>query len=195
VDNELIDQIAARSGLPRAEVAEREERAPGFLERLLRMLTKAAPELFPAPSDPVPELEEAKLVKLTETVVSDMARQGRIVLVGRGAPAVLGFERDALHVKIVAPLTFRIAAVAHRENLSAALAAKTVKESDDNRKRYHQQYYARDWNDASNYHLVLNSALLGLDPTVELVVSEARRMWGAGAGEMGRRGDGETDGR
>ena len=74
---------------------------------------------------------------------------------------------------------FRIEAVANRDQITVEEASRTVKESDDNRKRYHQQYYARDWNDASNYHLVLNAALLGVGPTVELVVSEARKMWGA----------------
>jgi cytidylate kinase len=180
VDNELVDQIAARSGLSPAEVAEREERAPGFVERLFRMLTKAAPEIFPAPSDSVPELEEAKLVKVTETVVSDMAREGRVVLVGRAAPAVLRQERDALHFKLVAPKPYRIAQVAARERIDSSRAAEIVKEADENRSRYHQQHYGRDWNDASNYHLVLNTGALGLDTAVELMVGQAIRVWGQG---------------
>ncbi|PYP10256.1 MAG: hypothetical protein DMD59_06260 [Gemmatimonadetes bacterium] len=38
VDNEFVDQVARRAGLPRDEVARREERAPGLLERLARTL-------------------------------------------------------------------------------------------------------------------------------------------------------------
>ena len=34
IDNEFVDQVAERAGLPAAEVAQREERAPGLLERL-----------------------------------------------------------------------------------------------------------------------------------------------------------------
>src|SRR5256885_16988827 len=36
IDNEFVDQVAERAGLPAAEVAQREERAPGLLERLGR---------------------------------------------------------------------------------------------------------------------------------------------------------------
>ena len=37
VDNELIDEVSKRVGLPPEEVAEREERAPSFIERLTRV--------------------------------------------------------------------------------------------------------------------------------------------------------------
>src|SRR5437773_1962623 len=38
IDNEFVDQVAQRAGLPAEEVAQREERAPGLLERLARTL-------------------------------------------------------------------------------------------------------------------------------------------------------------
>ena len=96
VDNELVDQIAARTGLSPAEVRDREERAPGFLERLIRLLSKAAPEMLTPAAERVLELEEAKLVKITEAVVEEIAQQGRVVLVGRAAPVVLSRDRDEI---------------------------------------------------------------------------------------------------
>src|SRR5207247_5947181 len=101
VDNELIDRVAARSGLPPEAVAKREERAPGFIERLIGALARSVPELFPKASETVPEPEEAALVRVTESVVAELAAEGRVVLVGRAGPAILrgGASRDALHVK------------------------------------------------------------------------------------------------
>ncbi len=183
VDNELVAQIARRSGLTPAEVAEREERAPGFFERLIRMLTRAAPEILFPPAEPDPELEESSLVKVTETVVAEMAREGRVVLVGRAAPAVLKGDRDGLHVKIVAPVSDRIVAVAQRLGMSAEAAAEEVARSDANRARYHQQYYQRDWNDAAGYHLVLNTAPLGIDGAIATIVGRAKALWPGETGE------------
>ena len=177
VDNELVERVAVRSGLSPAEVAEKEERAPGFLERLIRLLTKAAPEIFPAPADEVPELEEAKLVEVTKSVVTEIAAEGRVVLVGRAAAAVLRRDRDALHVKIVAPFARRVEVVVARDGLPPAEAETRVRDVDENRKRYYRQHYDRDWNDPSQYHLVLNTAFLGIDAVVEIIVTEARRMW------------------
>jgi len=111
VDNELIDRVALQAGLSRTEVANREERAPGFLERLVRALSRSAPEIQSAPPDRPPEPEEKSLVAATEKVVAELAAEGRVVLVGRAAPAVLSGSHDALHVKIVAPVPFRIAQI------------------------------------------------------------------------------------
>lgn len=177
VDNELVDQIAIRTGLSPAEVRDREERAPGFLERLIRMLTKAAPEMLTPAAERVPELEEAKLVKITEAVVEEIAREGRVVLVGRAAPAVLSRDRDAIHLKVVAPKAARVEAVMKRLGVKRDEATGEVELSDANRKRYHEQYYERDWNDASQYHLVLNTSALGIEQTVATIVGRAKTLW------------------
>jgi cytidylate kinase len=140
------------------------------------MLTRAAPEIL-SPAEEVPESEEARLVKITETVVAEMAREGRIVLVGRAAPAVLKGDRDAFHVKIVAPKPDRIAAVSKRLGVSLDEAATEVARSDANRARYHQQYYDRDWNDAAQYHLMLNTASLGIEGAVATIVGRAKALW------------------
>jgi cytidylate kinase len=177
VDNELVEEVAARAGLPAQDIAESEERAPSFAERLARALAASAPELFPppVPGGTVPKLQEADLVRITETVVAEAAAKGRLVLVGRAATAVLARERDSLHVRVVAPKSYRIAAAAVRLGLDSQKAAEAVDESDAARARYHRQYYHRDWNDPVNYHLVVNTGALGLDGATAVIVSEARR--------------------
>ena len=116
------------------------------------------------------------LVRVTERVVEEVAAEGRVVLVGRAAPAVLARERDAIHVKVVAPREWRVAAAAARLGTSPAEAAKVTDETDRMRARYHQQHYGRDWNDPAKYHLVLNTAALGLDGAADVVVARARAL-------------------
>jgi hypothetical protein len=177
VDNELVEEVAARAGVPPEQVAEQDERAPSFVERLARTLTASTPELFPpsVAGGTVPQLQEADLVRITESVVAEAAAKGRLVLVGRAAPAVLAQERDSLHVKLVAPKPYRIQAAAERLGVDLQKAATVVDESDSTRARYHRQYYHRDWNDPVNYHMVLNTGALGLDGATSVIVSEARR--------------------
>jgi cytidylate kinase len=173
VDNELVEQVAQRAGIPMAEVAERDERAPGFVERLTRTLAAATPELFPPAEGTVADLDEATLVRITEGVVGEMAAQGRVVLVGRAAPAVLGLQEDALHVKLVASRAFRIHAASQRLGMDPAEVVKIVDDTDAMRARYHREYYNRDWADPLNYHMVLNSGALGLAGAAEVIVARA----------------------
>ncbi|MEZ4413054.1 MAG: cytidylate kinase-like family protein [Gemmatimonadales bacterium] len=177
VDNDFVARVAARAGLPEAMVAMRDERAPGFREWLLRALSRAAPELITPPSPLRPaELEEAALVKVTEGVVADLANEGRVILVGRAAPAVLARKEDGLHVRVVAPRADRIRAVMARQRLAPAEAERLMDDTDENRKRYHREYYDRDWADPTHFHLVLNTGLLGYDGAGDVIVDRARRL-------------------
>ena len=181
VDNELVEQVAARAGLPPERVAEREERVSTFVERLARTLAAATPEVFP-PTDAagvVVDLAEAELVKITEAVVSEIAAEGRVVLVGRAAPAVLARQTDALHVKLVAPRAFRIQVACTRLGCGAAQAAAILDDTDKMRARYSREHYRRDWNDPVNFHMVLNTGVLGFDGATEVIAGRARAMgWG-----------------
>ncbi|HEY8257562.1 MAG TPA: cytidylate kinase-like family protein [Gemmatimonadales bacterium] len=177
VDNELVEQVAARAGLTPEDVAEMEERVPTFVERLARTLAAATPEMVAhSPSGAVPPLEESDLVRITEAVVAEIADQGKVVLVGRAAPAVLARRSDALHVRVVAPKPCRIAVAARRLAVPPAKAEEILDATDKMRARYSQQYYHRDWHDSANYHMVLNTEALGLDGAVDAIVARARAL-------------------
>ena len=175
VDNELVERVAARAGLAPEDVAQREERVSTFIERLARTLVAATPELV-VPPEAEGTAPEPDLVRITERVVEEVAAEGRVVLVGRAAPAVLARERDAIHVKVVAPRDWRIRVIAQRLSMPLEEAATLTDETDRNRSRYHRQHYQRDWADPANYHLVLNTAALGLDVAAEVIVGRARAL-------------------
>ncbi len=176
-DNDFVARVAERAGLPESTVALRDERAPGFREWLVRALSRAAPELI-VPTSPTPpaELEEAELVRITEAVVAELAAEGRVVLVGRAAPAVLGMKGDALHARVVAPREDRVRAVMTRHGVDTREAQRMMEEMDSNRERYHREYYERDWADPVHYHLVLNTGLLGYAGAGDVIVDRARRL-------------------
>ena len=176
IDNEFVDQVAERAGLPAAEVAQREERAPGLLERLARTLAAASPELFLATAAaPRVEQDEATIVRVTERVIAEAAAHGRIVLVGRGAQAVLAQRPDALHVYVVASQAWRIRHAVERLGVDPANARQVVDETDRQRDQYVKTYYKRQRHDFVNYDVVVNTERLGLDGAAAVVVAEARR--------------------
>ncbi len=177
VDNELVERVAARAGLAPEDVAAREERVPSFIERLAQAVVAGTPEVpVPLDSGAVANLTESRLVRLTERVVEEIASEGRVVVVGRAAPAVLARETDALHVQIVAPRSHRIGRAAERLEVSLEEAARIMDDTDKNRARYHREYYDRDWADPVNYHMVLNTGALGLDGAARVVVRRAEEL-------------------
>jgi len=175
IDNEFVDAVARRAGLPAEAVAQREERAPGLLERLARTLAVASPELFTGPEVSQAERDEATIHTITERIIHEAAAVGRVVLVGRGAQAILAKRPEALHVYVVASKPWRVRFAIERMGIEPARAEKTMEEIDRHRDEYVKTYYGRARREAANYDLVVNAERLGLEGAAALVVAEARR--------------------
>ena len=108
LDDELVEEIAARAGLSPEEAAGLEARTPSFVERLARSNAFPTPDmLLPAP-EMIDEPEESKLARVTRQVVAELGRRDQLVLVGRSAAAILARASGALHVRLVGGLEFRI---------------------------------------------------------------------------------------
>ena len=181
VDNEFVDRVAERAGLTPDEVAEREERVPGLAERLARALAITSPEVFVATGEP-PEPRfgsEADLVRATEAVINQAVQEERqLILVGRGAQAHLAQHEDTLHVYVVAPRELRVEAAMRRLKVERGDAEEAVDEIDGGRRRYVKTYYDRHWEDASNYHLALNTGVFTYEQCADLIIEAARaRGW------------------
>ncbi len=177
-DNEFVERVAARAGLTPDQVAVREERVPNFIERLAWALASASAELAVPTAATMEGLSEPLMVQVTESVVAEIAREGRVVLVGRGAAAILGEQERTLHVQVVAPLGIRAERIAGRLGITVEQARKKIEDTDARRAKYHEQYYGRNWADPVHYHIVINTGFLGLDGAADLIVREAgRRGW------------------
>src|SRR6059036_2263128 len=169
IDNEFVDEVARRAGLAPEEVAERDERAPGLLERLARTLAVGSPELFmTAPAVPRVEPDEATIVKMTERVIAEAAAEGRVVLVGRGAQAMLAQRDNALHAYVIASKPWRRKLAVERLGVDAASVDKVVDETEKQRDNYVRGYYGRDRQDLAAYDLILNAERLGFEGAAAL---------------------------
>lgn len=176
VGNTLIDEVARRAGVPPEEVQAREDRPPAFIERLARVASAQLPDLFlPAPPIEQP-IGEGNLVRVTRSVVCEMAAGDRCVFVGRASAAVLAWREDALHVRLVAGPGFRRRVAVELMNVPEAEADAVVARRDANRIRYHREYYARDCTDPRHYDLVLNTERLGFDGAADQIVHRVRAL-------------------
>ena len=176
VDRALVDSVAVRAGVHPADVARLEERTPGFLERFLHASAAELPDLFVPPTGALEDFEEAKLVRATRALVRELAAEGRVLIIGRGAWAILADAPDALHVRIVAPHAHRVAQIVERLRTHPKAAQSLLARSDAERARYFQEYYGLDVDDPTHFDLVLNSARLGIEGAAALIVARARAL-------------------
>jgi len=176
VDRALVDEVAARAGVAPADVASLEERTPGFLERFLQASAAERPDVFVPAAGAFDPSEEARLVRATRALVRELAAEGRVVIVGRGAWAILAREPGALHARVVAPRPFRLVQLVTRLGVDAKAAPALLDRTDSERTRYFREYYDLDVNDPAHFDLVLNSERLGTDGASDLIVARARAL-------------------
>jgi cytidylate kinase len=150
VGRDIINQAALAAGVPQVALAEIDEL--GFLG--LR-----------------PSARERQLYQSqVERIIRDLADEGSVVIVGRGGQVVLGHRPDVLRLRVIAPLTDRIAWLQQQEVISAEAARAWLEASDKARARYLRRGYGVQVNDPTLYHLVINTGSLGLGQAVNLVV-------------------------
>jgi CMP/dCMP kinase len=183
-DNAMVDAIAERSGLTRAEVSAQDERVPSMVERLASALSLGSPEVLPpVPAGPI-ETTEERIVAVTKRVIEEAVQAGPAVFVGRGAQCLLAERTDALHVFCYAPRSALRRYVMEKFDLEAAAADRMVADQNRQREHYVKRHWNRGWLAHENYHLCVNTAWLGLDGAAEQVVEAARRQFGVEAARV-----------
>ncbi len=173
-DNAMIDMVADRSGLTRAEVTARDERVPSIVERLAAALAMGSPEIMPpVPAGPM-ETTEERIVQVTRRVIEEAVQTGPAVFVGRGAQCLLAERGDALHVFCFAPREALRDYAMEKFSLSAEDADRRVANTNKQREQYVKRHWNRHWLSFENYHLCLNTAWLGIEGAAAQVVQAAR---------------------
>lgn len=176
IDDALIDAVAERSGFSPEDVQSLEESVPSFMERFAQSSALSSPENLLSTPNAIDGPATVKLAHVTREVIEELGRQDRLVFVGRAAAAVLTSERDVIHVRLVASLEFRVHEAIDRLGLGEQEARSEVEERDRGRELYHKELFRRDWSDPVNYHLVLNTEVLGRAGAAQLIVARARSL-------------------
>lgn len=110
-----------------------------------------------------------RLYRIQAKIIKDIASKESCVIVGRLADYILKDNKNCIKVFIYAPFEQRVKTVMERENLPENQAKKLTKKMDKIRKSYYQLYADRSWNQKEGKHLMVDSSLLGVDRTVDLL--------------------------
>jgi cytidylate kinase len=110
-----------------------------------------------------------KIKKTFREVIESVEKGGGVVVLGRAGVAIVKHSRRNLHVKLTAPVGWRIQKIAKEYGISEAKAAKHINESDKKRGEL-KKYYMRRKVLYSDYDVVLNvSTLTKKEITLALV--------------------------
>ncbi|MBI5013926.1 MAG: cytidylate kinase-like family protein [Deltaproteobacteria bacterium] len=90
--------------------------------------------------------------------ITDLAQDGNIIFIGRGASVLLRERKNTFHFRMVAPLEFRVESIGRRLGLGEADARKLVTTKQEQRAAFLREFLNIDGSDPCLYHLVFNNA-------------------------------------
>ena len=101
--------------------------------------------------------------------IRKIADKGPCVIVGRCADYVLRDHENVLNVFIKASMEERIKRITMLYDMDRMKAEETIRKADKQRATYYNYYATGTWGDVANYHLCLDTGVLGIDGVVELI--------------------------
>jgi cytidylate kinase len=174
VDRAIPVELAARLARPLTDALADDERREGTLTRILTRAISMSGLFVGVPVAPE-ELGVDERITATEHALREAAAHAGVVVLGRAGVFVLAHRRDTFHVRLDGPVEARVRQAMEHFQIDEAHARQQQRESDLARQAYIRHFYpGRRWEDASNYHLVLDSTAVPVETCAELIVTAAR---------------------
>jgi cytidylate kinase len=172
-DHLLTDRIARLMECDCGTVEEHEERRDPLYYRLFKAFMRGsfegtlnAPRLKMVDADCVREA--------AQRVVTEAAREGNAVIVGRGSAYYLRDHPDAFHVFVYAPVDEKVRRL-HQTGKSEAEAVELVETVDRDRAAYIKRYFDVEWPARHLLDLMINTRV-GDDAVVQTILSGIEAM-------------------
>ena len=166
-DREIIAMASEDSGVN--EVLFSDERLRPDLRSRLRGLYKGEPVLgYSTPAKGAPR--DGELFEYQAAVIRRLAETGPCIIMGRCADYVLGQRSDVARVFVHADADFCLEQAMLVNSMSREDVRKKIVQVDEYRAKFYQRHTGRDWYDARNYDLTLNSAVLGFEGVRDAIV-------------------------
>jgi len=166
-DQLLTNEIARLMDCDAQIVQEREERKDPLRYRLFKSFMRGS--LEGSLNAPRLGMVDAECIReVTEKIVTEAAKTGNSIIVGRGSPFYLHGHPDVFHVFIYAPIEEKVRRLqqAGRSDAEAHELAETV---DRDRAAYIKQHFDLEWPSRDLFHLMVNS-VIGDERVVETIL-------------------------
>ena len=153
---------------------EREQAPPGRLLSGLSNLTSVLGLPVPSTDDRDPRVH---LRRQVEASVGRIAAGDGGVILGRAAAVVLAKDPMSFNVRLIGPASRRLAQAMKVEDVSKSEAEARLVDTDRAWARFVTRLFDHDPADPALYHLIIDSTVLPLERTAEIVIAAATAFW------------------
>lgn len=144
-----IEKRIVELGFPESKMPKYDERKPGFFASLAK--------------------DRDEYLNYVQYAMLEAAAKQNVVIIGRGAFITLQDVPNNVSVRLIASDTVRLKRLQEEFSWNEKQARQRIVESDTNRQGYHNSFYNVDIKDNSLFHIVLNTGLLDIEPSADVI--------------------------
>ena len=172
LDHEIVRQAAQELKIPEENLVVRDEKVTSRWQSVLQSFVDSTSWAYDPP--PLDTLNDKNLYKVESDIITRIANQRNAIIVGRGGYYVLRQHPRCLSIFLHADIDFRQRRVQELYHVSAQEALKLISSIDRDRGSYLRALTGQDWLDARQYHLSLDTGVLGLDKAEDIILDTFR---------------------
>ncbi|MDD4356477.1 MAG: cytidylate kinase-like family protein [Smithellaceae bacterium] len=166
-DREIIGQAARQLSVLEEDVKTREEKTLSFWQSFLRSYA-VAPDTYVQPRALAPS--DFELYKTESEIIRRIAQERSAVIIGRCGASVLRDHPNHISLFLHGKISFRKSRVQKLYGVSEEAAGKMIARNDEERARYNQKFTGREWTDARQYDMTLDTSKTGVDGALEFIL-------------------------
>lgn len=166
-ENRILTLAAQYSGLEEKDfVAVNERLRGGYIGSKLRELQRHLA--------PIPQLEhftsDDELFEIQTEIIKKLVSEESCIIVGKCADDILKDYDNVLSVYVEAPREYCRSRIMERMGVTPAEADQLINKTDKYRAEYYKYYTGgKQWDNPTNYDIVLNSARLGERGCIDMI--------------------------
>lgn len=166
-DREIIRKAARQLSVLVKELESRDEKILSFWESFLQFSTFVQ-DLYIPPEKMIPTDHE--LFETESKIIKHIAKERSAVVIGRCGFHLLRDYPNHVSIFLHGDTAFRNERIRKLYNLSEEDAGKMIAQSDKERAFYCKTFTGREWADARNYDISIDTGKIDVDKTVELIL-------------------------
>jgi len=166
-DREIICQAAKQFSVLEEDLESRDEKILSFWQSFIQSFA-IAPGVYIPPQIMVPT--ERELFETESEIIRRIAKERSAVIIGRCGSYILREHPHRISIFLHGDITFRKSRIQKLYNISEKVAEEMIAKSDKERAHYNHTFTGKEWTDARQYNLSIDTSKIGVDKSIEVIL-------------------------
>jgi CMP/dCMP kinase len=167
-DREIINQVARHFSILEKDLESRDEKISSFWQSFIQSYAFTTPDIYMAPQI-IPT--DSELFKAEKEIIEHIAKERSAIIIGRCSSYILREHENHISIFLHGDIKFRKSRIQKLYNVSEKVAGKMIAQSDKERALYHFTFTNKEWPDARQFDLTIDTSKIGVDKSAELILN------------------------